>query len=969
LTLRADPRNAMEPKIVSHYRLLDRLGEGGMGVVYRAQDIRLGREVAVKLLRTDASTAADWMSRFEREARLASSLQHPHICTIHELGEHEGQPFIAMERLEGKTVRQLLEAGRMPISRVLHLAAQMADALDAAHRRGIIHRDIKPANLFVSYNDHLKILDFGLAKTTSAEPPTRTAAPVRTGTASPSSPTIAVPLKADLTATGVAVGTASYMSPEQAHGQPLDERSDLFSLGSVLYEMATGRRAFGGDDLALIAVRIANGIIAPPRTVDPSIPESVEAIIRKLMATEPKDRYQSAADLLVDIRSALRQIDPDAPAAADGSAPATGSKRSMTTWALAASAVIVVLAGFAAYRYLKPHGAALSDRDTILIGAFENTTNEPLFDATLLTALKVQLGQSPFLDIVPDQRVGEILRTMGKSEDERLTPAIAREVCQRLTLKAMLEGSIAAIGSSYVLRLEATDCATGEALAREQAEVSGQEHVLRELGLMTSRVRTTLGESLPSMQRFDVPIEQATTPSLTALKAYALGLEERRKGRELESVAFFNQAIDLDREFASAYATLSTVYGSLGEWRRSEEYARLAFEKQSRVSERERLFITYQFHDRVTGNEEKAASTLDLWKTAYPREFRPANALALIHNRMGRYDRAEEEANEALRRSPGHPFPISNLAITYRALGRYADAQRIANKAVEARVETTPTRRLLYQVGLLLGDGSAAAHLAWAKDRPREFDIVSAQAQVAEYEGRVREGGDLYRRAADMAVTRGLRGTSSGYTAQLAWTEALYRHASQDATPHMPALDDTETDGPGTVPRFRAAAALALNGQSSEALALVTRAEAGYPEGTFVRTVLGPVTRAAMALKQQRPDEAIQALEPAKVSELGTVAGLVPSYLRAEALRQKASYADAIREYRAVIEHRGVDPFSPVVPLAHLGLARASARSGDIAASRKAYEELFAIWKSADAEFHPLVAARGEYARLATTTP
>ncbi|CAN5672694.1 hypothetical protein BH18ACI5_BH18ACI5_09830 [soil metagenome] len=572
----------MEPIVVSHYRLLDRLGEGGMGVVYRAQDVRLGREVAVKLLRTDANTSADWMSRFEREARLASSLQDPHICTIHELGEHEGQPFIAMERLEGKTVRQLLEAGRMPISRVLHLAAQMADAIDAAHRRGIIHRDIKPANLFVTYNDHLKIVDFGLAKTTGAEPPTRTSVPARTtpAPATPSSPTISAPLRGDLTATGVAVGTASYMSPEQAHGQPLDERSDLFSLGSVLYEMATGRRAFGGDDLALIAVRIANGIIAPPRTVDPSIPENVEAIIRKLMATEPKDRYQSAADLVVDVRAALHQLDPQTPVSEGGSAQATGGNRSTRTWAIAASLAIVLLAGFGTYRYLKPRGAALSDRDTILIGAFENTTGEPLFDATLLTALKVQLGQSPFLDIVSDQRVDEILRTMGKSEDERLTPAIAREVCQRLTLKAMLVGSIAALGSSYVLRLEATDCGTGEALAREQAEATGQEHVLSELGLMTSRVRTTLGESLPSLQRFDVPIEQATTPSLTALKAYALGLEERRKGRELESVAFFNQAIDLDREFASAYATLSTVYGSLGDWRRSEEYARRAYQRR-----------------------------------------------------------------------------------------------------------------------------------------------------------------------------------------------------------------------------------------------------------------------------------------------------------------------------------------------------------------------------------------------------
>ncbi len=557
---------------------------------------------------------------------------------------------------------------------------------------------------------------------------------------------------------------------------------------------------------------------------------------------------------------------------------------------------------------------------------------------------------------------------MGKSEDEKLTSAVTREICQRLTLKAMLEGSIAALGSSYVLRLEATDCQTGEALAREQAEVTGQDRVLRELGSMTSRVRTTLGESLPSLQRFDVPIEQATTPSLTALEAYALGLEERRKGRELESVAFFNQAIELDHEFASAYATLSTVYGSLGEWQRSEQYARLAYERQNRVSERERLFITYQFHDRVTGNEEKAASTLELWKTAYPRESRPVNALALIHNRMGRYDRAEEEAKEALRRSPGHPFPISNLAITYRALGRYADAQQTATKAVDAGVETTPTRRSLYQLGLLLGDGSAAKHLAWAKDRPREFDLVSAQAQVAAYEGRMREASELYRRAADMAVARGLRGTASGYSAQLAWTEALYRDRDQAGELRIPSLDEND-DSPGTVPRFRAAAALAMNGQTAEALALVTRAETSYPEATFVRTVLGPVTRAVIALRQHKTEDAIEVLKPAVQTEFGTVAGLVPPYLRGEALRQKGSFAQAITEYQKILQHRGVDPFAPVVPLAQLGIARSYAQSGDTAGSRRAYEELFSMWKGADAGFHPLVAARAEYARLATTTP
>jgi tetratricopeptide (TPR) repeat protein len=957
----------MEPSVVSHYRLLDRLGEGGMGVVYRAEDLQLGREVAIKLLKKDVSASDEWLGRFEREARLASSLQHAHICTIHELGEHDGQPFIVMERLEGRTIRQLIEVGPIPIPRLLDFARQIADALDAAHRRGIIHRDIKPANLFVTYGHHLKVLDFGLAKTTAADPPTATGVQP-----APSSPTIAAPAKPpDLTATGMAVGTAAYMSPEQAHGHALDARSDLFSLGSVLYEMATGRRAFGGDDLALISMRIANGILLAPRTIDPSTPEKVEAIILKLMATDPKDRYQTAADLLVDIRAALKpyEVDPDIATALAAGRTAKGTpKRARLAWSLAATIVVIALGAIAAYTTIASRSAALSDRDSILIGGFENKTGDALFDQTLLTALTTQLGQSPFLDIVADQRVRETLRLMGRDANERLTPSTAREVCQRLGLKAMLDGSIALLGTSYVLRLDATECTTGDALAREQTEADSRERAFSELGSMTSRMRTKLGESLPSIQRFDVPIEQATTPSLSALKAYALGLEERRHGRELESIAFFNQAIELDRDFASAYVTLSTVYGSLGEWQRSEEYARLAYGLQKRVSERERLFIDYQFHDRVTGNQEKAARTLELWKTAYPREFRPVNALALIHNRMGRYQQAEAEAREALRRTPGHPFPLSNLAIAYRAMGKYEDARKTGEEAVKLGVETTPTRRLLYQIGIVTGDGSAAQHLVWAKDRAREFDLVSAQAQVAAYDGRRREAGELYRRAAEMALARRLNGTASGYAAQLAWTEAVYRDDPQAVTIAL-ALVEADADGPGTVPRFRAAAALALVGSVGEALSIVTRAEQNYPEATFVRTVLGPVARAASALHQRKPDAALGALEAASSTELGTVAGLVPPYLRGEAFLQKGSFAEAIREYTKVLEHRGVDPFAPTVPLAQLGLARAHARAGDLAASRSAYEALFNTWKSADADFAPLLAARAEYARLTSTRP
>jgi tetratricopeptide (TPR) repeat protein len=953
----------MDPGTVSHYRLLNHLGEGGMGVVYRAEDLQLGREVAIKLLRTEAMGSAEWLARFEREARLASSLQHPHICTIHELGEHDGQPFIVMELLEGRTIRQMVESGPLPIARAIDFARQAAEALDAAHRRGIIHRDIKPANLFVTDGDRLKVLDFGLAKMAGDDP-------VRPAHLDPSAPTMAAVGSIDLTRTGSTVGTASYMSPEQATGQPVDARTDLFSLGSVLYEMVTGRRAFGGEDIPLIVMKIVNGIVLPPRSIDDRIPAGVEAIVRKLMAVDPHARYQSAADLLADLTAAAQQLDP---ASRSGSGAVAAQPRGQAPgrrmrYALAGGVAALALAGAAGAAWMTGRPPALTDRDSILIGAFENTTGDAVFDETLLTALKVQLGQSPFLDIVPDGRIAETLRSMDRPDGARLTHDTAREVCQRLGVKAMLEGSVAPLGSHFVVTLNATDCATGGSVARAQAEATARERVLTELGSITSRMRTALGESLPSMQKFDIPIEQATTPSLAALKAYALGIEERRKGRELESVAFFNQALENDPEFASAYTTLSTVYGSLGEWRRSEEYARLAYKVQRQVSERERLFITYQYHDRVTGNQQLAAQTLELWKVAYPRDFRPVNALALIYNRLGEYDRAVNEAQEALRRSPGHPFPLSNMAFAYRALGKYDDARRTAEEAVKLGVETTPTRRLLYQLGILAGDGSADRHLAWAKDRAREFDLVSAQAQAAAFQGRLREATELYQRTVDMAHARGLDGTASGYAAHLAWTQALYleRRDAAERVRREVGRVNSEADTPGTIPRFRAGAALGLAGQSADAQALISQAQSRYPESTFVNGVLIPSTRAAIALGQHRPDDAILALRSASATELGSVAGLVPLYLRGEAYRQKGAADEAIRECARILANRGVDPLSPVVALAHLVIARAKAGSGDIDGSRRAYEELFSIWQNADADLPILLAARSEFARLSS---
>jgi eukaryotic-like serine/threonine-protein kinase len=680
------------------------------------------------------------------------------------------------------------------------------------------------------------------------------------------------------------------------------------------------------------------------------------------MAVDPQARYQTATELLTDLQAATQALEePVAPLDARHSGRREGWRaRSL---ALAAGVLVLLAAGAATRAWLLPAAPALTDRDSILIGTFENTTGDGVFDETLSEALKVHLGQSPFLDIVPDERIRETLDLMVRPADEPLTSAVMRQVCQRLSVKAMLDGSIAALGSHYVLTLHATDCETGDSLARAQAEATSKERVLTELGTISSTIRTALGESLPSIRQFDVPIEQATTPSLAALKAYTLGLEERRRGRDLESVAFFNQAIALDPGFAAAYTTLSTVYGSLGEWRRGEEYAELAYGVQHRVSERERLFITYQYHDRVTGNQDLAAETLELWKRAYPRDFRPVNALALIYNRMGHFDRAEAEAREALRRSPGHAFPLSNLAFALRALGRYEESRAVAEEAVTLGVATVPTRRLLYQLGVLAGDGSDETYLTWARGRSREFDLISAQAQAAAYHGRLREATELYERASDMALARGLAGIASGNLAHLAWTEALFRPREEAAARVRRTISrlDMETDAATIAPRFRAGVAFGLTGLDAQAQALVSAATGRYPQSTFVQTLVVPTTRAAMALRQGRADDALDILQATATTERGTMAGLVPFYLRAEAYLRQERYPDAIREYERILASRGVDPFAPVVPLAHLGIARAQARAGDIDASRRAYETLFAVWQTADPD---LPAATGPHGRV-----
>jgi tetratricopeptide (TPR) repeat protein len=589
------------------------------------------------------------------------------------------------------------------------------------------------------------------------------------------------------------------------------------------------------------------------------------------------------------------------------------------------------------------------------VGSIANGTNDPDFDGTLREALTVHLGQSPFLDLVSEERLRQILRMMGREPEAPLTHDVAREACQRLGAAAMLDGSVSSVGRLTIVALVATDCSTGETIMRDQVEVERKEDVLGALGRIASSMRRSLGESVASLESHNVPIEEATTRSLEALRTYTVGVTRRAAGAEIESIPFFERAITLDPQFALAYTTLSSIYGGLGETPRSEAYARLAFEHRDGVSERERLFITYQYHDRVTGDQTKAREALEVWTRSYPRDYRPANALAVLLNRLGDYDRAIVEADEARRRNPEHPFPYSNLAYAYRGAGRYAEARDAAERAVKLGIETVPTRRLLYQLAALDGNTAAAReHLDWARTRARGFDLTGAHAQVEAFRGRMKDARSLFDQTVSAARRNEFEQTGTGYTAQLALTDALYG-VGTDAVIRARLIPPATT----YAPRARAATALALAGALGEAESMAAVLRRERSDDTLLHAAYLPVLDAVLLWRRGRHDEALTALRPAAPYERGSVAALLPIYFRGVIRLSAKRFAEAADDFRSVLQHRGVDPFSPVVPLSQLGLARALAATGDAAGSRTAHEELLKIWKDADPDVPVVREARG----------
>jgi tetratricopeptide (TPR) repeat protein/tRNA A-37 threonylcarbamoyl transferase component Bud32 len=932
---------------ISHYELLQPIGRDGTSEIYRARDLRLEREVAVKLLRPEELKRPEALEQFRREARIASLVTHPHICAVHDSGEEAGQPFLVCELLDGRALDEVLSGGPLPPDRALEFAAQLTEALSAAHRRQIVHGNLKPSNVFITTDGHVKLLELGSASTASGERNTDGALDSSSPTATSDAPRRPAP---------AADAIHPYVSPEQLAGPRIDERSDIFAVGALLYEMVTGARAFPGDTAAKIAAAVAAQEPARVRADSRRISRVIDEVTRKALQKDPARRHQTAGELLEDLRRARRAIE----------LPPAGSawpfRRPVAALAIVAAAVVV--GGVAATGLLpgwwRP-GAPAVERSRVLVSHIANGTADPDFDGTLREAVTVYLAQSPYLELVSDDRIRSALQLMDRDPAIRMTHDVAAEVCQRLGLQAMLEGSVSAVGRAIVVALVATDCSNGATIARHQVEVERKEDVLRAIGPLSESLRTALGESRASLARHNVPIEEATTPSLDALKAYTEAAARRAAGAELEAIPFLERAIALDPRFALAHTTLSTLYGGLGETGRSEEFARRAYENRHHVSERERLFITYQYHDRVTGDQIKARETLDVWKHTYPRDYRPPNALAVLLNRLGDYDAAAAEAEEAIRRNPAHAFPPSNLAYAHRGAGRYAQARSIAEDTVSRGIETVPTRRLLYQLGELQGDRAAAqAQLEWAARNLRGFDIVGARAQVEAYRGHMAAARALYRETIASAEQQGLSQVASGYAAQAALTEAVYGYAREALEQGRHVIRSSTA----FEPQLRAAAALALAGAPDEADAVVRRLRGVRPDDTLLHAAYLPVAEAAVLMQRGAMAQALEQLRPAARFERGMVAALAPAYLRGEARLRAGAAADAADAFRVVLDHRGAEPFSPLLPVARVGLARALSQLGDVAGSRAAYEALLSEWADADADLPVRLEASREMERV-----